>query len=821
MSNFDFKTFVDVLLPVPLQWAFTYAVPAEMADLVQVGARVEVEFGRGKHYAGIVERVHDGAKNSNLVTLKPIIEVLDKTPIVTKNQLAFWDWMAQYYLCTKGEIMAAALPADLKLDSDTVIVLGPNWEDYVSSNPKELDVILALKNRKELSIKDIKSLLKQKTVLGILKRLMEHGVVAVYEALKERYKPLMVEYVRFAEPYRSDPNTLDGAFAKIKKNAERQAETLMALITETRTKESISMKSLCEIASATPEVVRTLGKKGIVEIHKREASRLNYTDNENLAAGLVLNEEQQRAVNQIETASQQVVLLHGVTGSGKTEVYIELIRKCLAEGKQVLYMLPEIALTSQMISRLSKHFEGQVFVYHSRISQTQRVEIWRHLLAKTGIILGARSSLFLPFSNLGLIIVDEEHDASFKQQDPAPRYNGRDAAIFMAYLHKVKIVLGSATPSLETWFNAQNQKYGLVTLSQRFTQTLMPKTSLIDLKLATKNKTMTMYLSHQVKEYLEQNLEAKEQTLVFQNRRAYSPFIICHECACVLMCPKCDVSLNYHKHNHNLKCHYCNYTVPIPPVCEACGSFDLRSQGFGTEKVEEDFRSFYPKANIARLDLETSRGKQSLDRLIVAMEEGEIDILIGTQMVTKGLDFGRLNSVVVLNADGLLFFPDFRANERAFQLLSQVIGRAGRRQTQGNALIQTYSPEHPILRDVLNNNYANMAKRELHERQLFSYPPYIRLIRIELRHKDKELCEQTAQFYAEYLRQHLPENIMGPTEASVFRVNDLYRYQILLKLPLSAQSLTHAKKTITHYYNELQKVKKYNSVRILFDVDPS
>lgn len=851
--------YAEVILPLALRQSYTYLVPPELAEELAVGMRVEAQFGEKKIYAAVVSMLHHNQPNFET---KPILSVLDTVPVVTTKQLEYWRWLANYYCCTLGDVLAAALPAGLKMTSETKFVLKKRMLDEddeettltigeEEENPKTSSVenddteafelknaallknskaykegliLEALHNRQELTVEDVQKLLGQKSVLQLLKSLLESGQIVVHEETRERYKPRTESFVRLASPYAEDPTTLQTAFGLIPKNAGRQAEALMAMLTLVRQYPDgeVPMKKLCEHAKVDTVVINKLEEKAIFDIFKKEVSRLRKHDGEEGALrNLKLSEEQELARKTIyeQWQTKDVVLLRGVTGSGKTQVYVELIREVISEGKQVLYLLPEIALTTQMVHRLRKYFGDDMMVYHSKFNDPERVEIWKATPQKP-ILVGARSSLFLPFENIGLIIVDEEHDPSYKQNDPAPRYHGRDAAIYLAQTFGAKVLLGSATPSVETWFNVKGNKYGLASLMNRFGGGMMPVVQVVDTSEETKKRRMKQQFSELFLEALKETLARGEQAIVFQNRRGYAPAMRCNTCAWVAPCKHCDVSMTYHKHSQDLHCHYCGYVEDLPQSCPACGSAYLRVQGFGTERLEDDLKTYLPEARIARMDYDTVRGKYAHEQMLRAFEDKEIDILVGTQMVTKGLDFENLSLVGVPSADALLHYPDFRASERAFQMLVQVSGRAGRRDKQGLVMIQSYKHRHPVIQDAMKGDYENFVERELAERYQFNYPPYSRLIRVEFSHKSQEVVAAAAKFFAEQIQSALSAYMLGPSEPSVGRVRGFFLQHLLLKLERRKDVLLLAKQLLAQAEFVLSKQKGIGQTRVTVDVDP-
>ncbi len=814
--------FATVILPLAMPKPLTFHIPDELVDKVKFGIRVEVQVGKGRDlYSAVVIGVSSEKPD---YTTKPISQIIDDEPIISILQLDFWQWMARYYGCTLGEVMNAALPTNMKLSSETRIILNPEHDQNFSElNDQEYLVAEALTIQKELTIDQIQKILGFRTVYPIINRLLMHQILDIKEELQQKFKPKVVACVRFKEPYLSDTEgvTMSAIFDQIK-NSEKQTNAMLAFIQLFRNQQVIRCSEIYEKAKTVDlGVLRAIEKKGIFEIYEKEVSRIGGYEDE-LLINPELSNQQTKAIYDIKKAfeTKNVALLHGVTGSGKTRVYTELMEKAIENGGQVLYLLPEIALTTQIISRLEKIFGDKITIYHSKLNAHERVELWSQAFGGKPIILGVRSALFLPFQNLKLIIVDEEHDPSFKQQDPAPRYNARDSAIFLASQYKAKVLLGTATPSVETYFNAQQGKYGLVEMTERFGGLQMPDIEIVDMKLETKSKTVVGNFSSRLIDELKAALERKEQVILFQNRRGYAPSYSCPTCAWTSECKNCDVTLTYHKFTNALNCHYCGYTIKLPKECPACGSKTLIIKGFGTERVEDELKIHLPEARIGRLDLDTARTRTQHSKIISDFEDKEIDILVGTQMVTKGLDFENVGLVGVLSADSLLRFPDFRASERAFQLLLQVSGRAGRKHKQGKVLIQAFDIKSQVLLDVQKSNFTSFFQREIEERKAFSYPPFVRLIAINLKHKKPEVLREAAKVFTKLLRFHLGDRVSGPAIPLVEWVNTYYINNYLIKLERDTSKLALAKQIIAEATHELQTLDGFSNVRVAVDVDP-
>ncbi len=826
-TNDRYSHFADIILPLPLPDYFTYAVPDVLLDRLQPGVRVVVQFGKQKVYAALVVQLHRNAPSGYEV--KPVIEVLDETPVISAYQFKLWNWISDYYLCTPGEVMAAALPSALRLQSETRIVMNPFFGGDLSIlSDREYLIYEALEKQPELSLQEVAKIISLRQVMPIVRSMMHKQAIVVREEVDERYKPKWVEMVSLNEeawPENKWVELLD----KLEKKAPKQLDVLMAFLSLTRdTGEKEVYKSLLlkKAGHSTGTALQGLLKKEIINVIKRREDRVGVFDGK-IIPPYELNSYQEQALQEIKYAfsESKVVLLHGVTSSGKTELYIHLITEQLKSGKQVLYLLPEIALTTQLITRLQKHFGDRLLVYHSRFNEQERVEVWNKIIEnnhpdKSGgkLVIGARSAVFLPFSRLGLIIVDEEHDHSYKQEDPAPRYNARDAAVVMAGFQDARILLGTATPGMESYFNALSGKYALVTLDRRHAELEMPEVITVNMKEARKRKQVNGHFSHVLLEQLGEVLKQGEQAILFQNRRGFAPYLECNLCSWTPLCINCDVSLTYHKRKNELRCHYCGYVQALPSCCGACGDQDLRMKGFGTERIEEDLQLVFPEANIARLDYDTTRSRSAYHRIITSFEQGEIDILVGTQMVTKGLDFDKVQLVGILNADAILHYPEFRAHERGFQLLAQVSGRAGRKK-HGKVLIQAYEVSNPVLTYVVKHDYKGFYMHELNERYRFSYPPYFRLIEIRLKHRDEKELEQLSAAFSLILRTIFGKRILGPTTPHVNRVRNYFSRQLLIKLEKTL-SIKEVKSKLSLALSEYRKKPENRQLIIHVDVDP-
>jgi primosomal protein N' (replication factor Y) (superfamily II helicase) len=812
--------FVEVILPLAIAKNYTYRVPFEMNNAVQIGKRVVVQFGKSRMYTAIIDKITETPPEK--YEAKYILEILDDRPVVTETQLSFWKWMAEYYMCNDGEVMNAALPSALKLASETKITLNREFlVDKAELNDREFMIVEALDLQPELTVSDIAKLLGQKTVLPILKLLFEKNVINISEEVSERYKPRMRTFLTLNPVYQNQ-NQLKELFGILEKRAPKQADAVLAYIKLSRQQKAISKTELIEESGAGAASINSLIEKEILIAKEKNVSRLHMED-EGIFDVFELSGQQQDALTSIQQQFEQkdVVLLHGITSSGKTQIYIRLIEEAIAAGRQVLYLLPEIALTTHIIERLRQYFGTNIGVYHSRFNDNERVEVWQKVLNNEyKVVLGARSAVFLPFQDLGLIIVDEEHEVSYKQYDPAPRYNARDAAIFLANMHSGKVLLGSATPSFESYFNARTHKYGLVELTERFGGTELPVTEVVSIVEETKKKTIQSHFTSVLMLDIQQALANKEQVILFQNRRGYAPVLLCKVCAYTPRCINCDVSLTYHKHSGKLHCHYCGYKEDTPSVCPACGSTHLEYKGFGTEKIEDELAMLLPDARIARMDLDTTRSRNSLQNILNDLEEKKIDILVGTQMVAKGLDFADVTVIGIINADSMLKFPDYRANERSYQMLSQVSGRAGRRGKQGKVVIQTYDVKHRVIKQVIENDYRDLYFTEMEERKSFNYPPFYRVINLDIKHKDPEILYNQSAYLATELRKSFGDRVIGPETPLISRIRNYYIKSIMLKFEKDGVSVNKVKATIRDIVTQFQTTKLSKGSIVQADVDP-
>ena len=808
---------VEVILPLAVPITYTYSIPQSLEGKVKVGCRVEVVFGKNKKYAGIIKSIRTDAPEFET---KNILSVIDDEPVIYAKQLQLWKWISDYYMCSEGEVMSAALPTHLKLSSEAVLIYNEDYgEEFTDLDDEEYMLAEALLIKKELKITEVQQIANIVHVYPLIKRLIEKRVCFIWESLSDRYKEKKENFI-FLNPDFDSDEKLNGLMDELSR-APKQLELLLAFLHFSKTEGEVSQAKLLKKSGATVAQLKGLTAKNVLLVQSRSIDRIQSLPKK-MDISFQLNPYQEKALEQINFSFEQkdVCLLHGVTSSGKTQLYIKQIEQFVSEGKQVLYLLPEITLTAQIIRRLQVYFGGNIAIYHSKFNNNERIEIWNKI--KTGelkIILGARSALFLPFINLGLIVVDEEHDSSFKQQDPAPRYNARDAAIYYASLFKAKVLLGSATPSLESYFNAQKGKYGLVHLYERYGGTALPEIRIIDTKTVAASKQGKVMISPQLKAEMGLALKKEKQIILFQNRRGYSPFMICGTCSFIPQCKNCAVTLTLHKFSNKLHCHYCGNTYPKLITCPACGSVNWKEKNFGTEKVEEELTEDFPDNRIARMDVDAVRGKNAHDTLIKLFEQHRIDILAGTQMVVKGLDFENVSLVGILDADGLLNFADFRVNERAFQLMEQVSGRAGRKADQGLVLIQASKIDHPVLQFVKEHNYKQFYEYEMAMRRQFFYPPYSRLIRLVLKHVLKDVVYAAAEALSVSLEKDFA-HLVGPAAPIINRVRNMFLMEMIIKLDQDAERLKVQKIVISNHINLLKANKNFRSVVVIVDVDP-
>jgi primosomal protein N' (replication factor Y) len=808
----------EIILPLAIPKTYTYTIPQHLQPKIKEGCRAEVVFGKNKKYAGIVKSF---SKQRPAYETKEILNIIDDEAIIYPQQLKLWSWISEYYMCSEGEVMAAALPTHLKLSSETILFFNEEYgDDFSQLDNEEYLVAEALLIKNELRIIEVQQILDVNHVYPVIKKLIDKKVCFIWETINEKYKDKKENYIILNPEYDNDEklSELLNNWSK----APKQLELLLSYLHLIKTEGEVTQPALLKKSNAGVSQLKGLADKNILFIEKRSVDRIK-TLPKKILIDFELNPAQQIALNAINESfiEKNVCLLHGITSSGKTQLYIKQIELFLSLNKQVLYLLPEITLTAQIIRRLQKNFGGNIAIYHSKFNNNERVELWNKI--KTGevkIVLGARSALFLPFKNLGLIIIDEEHDGSFKQQDPAPRYNARDAAIFYASLFNAKVLLGSATPSIESYYNAQINKYGFVELNERFGGVQLPAIEIIDTRQVATSKKGKVMLSPQLKAAIKEAVSNDKQVILFQNRRGYSPFLLCGTCGFIPHCNNCDVTLTLHKYSNRMHCHYCGSSYPKFVTCPACGTVNWLEKNFGTEKIEEELENEFPEFKIARMDIDSVRGKTAHDSLIQLFEQHRMDILAGTQMVVKGLDFDKVNLVGILDADGLLNFADFRANERAFQLMEQVSGRAGRKNERGKVMIQAAKVDHPVLVFVQQHDYKRLYDFELDNRKRFFYPPFSRVIRIILKHKIREVVSEAANRLGDNLKKELYNYIVGPAAPVVNRIRNMYIMELLLKLPKDTALLQQYKKVVNNYFNLLHAEKRFKSVVLIADVDP-
>ena len=816
-THIKLKTYADILLPLPLEGFFTYSIPDETPFLSE-GMRVIVPFGKTKTYTGICVKIHH--LSPLLYEAKEIIQVVDATPIATPEQIDLWKWIASYYLCTPGEVFRAAIPSIFILESETLL---QNAHTDINENDLLDDEWLvweALQLNHVLPLSEVVKIVNHKKVYGLVQRLIEKKIIHVYEDVKEKYKVKTQKYVNI-NPAFSSPEALAALLSETTSKGQR--ELLMLFFQERATKNGlVLLQEFSEKNNISKSRIQRLVDKGVLEITENEISRFELYHAH--AKEIVFSDAQQSAYHSLSKQLEQknICVLHGLTSSGKTQLYIKQIQTYIDNHQQVLFLVPEIALTTQLVSRLRTYFGSKVLVYHSKNSDAERAEVWlqvlRHASTEGQLIVGARSTVFLPFRNLSLIVVDEEHEQNYKQTDPSPRYHARDVATVLAKKFQAKVILGSATPSLETYYNTQNQKYGLVVLNERFGGSVLPEFELISLKDKAFRKQMKGHFSDTLIERIHETLSLNKQVILFQNRRGFAPVLECLSCGNVPQCPHCDVSLTVHKFKNELRCHYCGYSENIHQHCQVCHTSDLDTKGFGTEQIELEVASLFPQTSIARLDQDSTRGKKSYENIFESFQKGKTQILIGTQMLAKGLDFENVGLVGVLQADSMLYFPDFRAFERSFQLLTQVSGRAGRSNERGKVVIQTYNPTHPIIHQVIENDYTQMFKEQLEDRFQFQYPPYFKLIKIQVRHKNYNTTKEAASWLSSVIKQSVSIIVLGPEEPAISRIKNMYIRDILLKIP-NTTSLSDVKNQLRRIRKSFETIGLYKSVKLSINVD--
>ncbi len=811
--------FIEVVLPLAVSKTFTYQVSEAEFHYIQIGMRVAVPFGKTKIYTALV--LDKNNTPPQLYEAKEIHQILDEKPVVNLFQIEHWKWISSYYMCSLGEVFRSALPSGYILESETIISAKENAE--IDSNELKDDeylILEALKSQSSITVQDVVKILGKKTVFPIINRLLAKGALVLQEEISEQYKPKLVRYIRLQEEFLQQERLAE--LLEVLSKAKKQRELVLHYFQlQAREKAPISVKKLIETSGSTSAVVKSLVDKTIFEEYYIAQDRVTFDkDDDNQ---FTLSEAQQVAFDSIKENFKtfDVNLLHGVTASGKTEIYIKLLEQYIKVGKQVLFLLPEIALTTQLVQRLTAYFGNEVAVFHSKYTNNERIEVWNQVLEnspKAKVVIGVRSALFLPFSNLGCIIVDEEHEQTFKQQDPAPRYHARDAAIVLAKQHGAKVILGSATPSLETYYNVQTKKYGLTELKVRYGNVVLPEIQLVDLKDKYFRKKMSGHFSDELLEEITETLSKGEQVILFQNRRGFSPYVECMTCGHVPHCPSCDVSLTYYKFKNQLRCHYCGHSIANPSHCHSCQSVDLTTKGFGTEQIEMELKTLFPEKNIGRMDQDTTRGKFGFEKIIDSFKNREIDVLVGTQMLAKGLDFDNVTLVGILNADNLLNQPNFRAYERAYQMMMQVSGRAGRSEKKGKVVIQTYNPYYNTIQQVLGNDYIGMYKEQIYERQNFKYPPFFRLVKLTLKHRDFDKLKEGSMWIYNVLSQNLDMPVLGPEEPAINRIRNEYIRTIMVKIPVQ-KHLGNTKKNIAKVLMSFEAVPQYRAIKVKVDVD--
>lgn len=819
--------YAETILPLPLYGTFTYSIPPTLENTLKIGSRVLVQFGRKKFYTAIVTMLHNDKPEGYEV--KEILSALDEKPLLRHPQLKFWEWISEYYLCSIGDVYKAAVPSGLKIESETFISVNPDYEEAFSGELKDRERIIydLASSRNRVQLGEISRSTGFKNVESVVSKMLEKDAIFISEKVVDNYKPKTESFIALTIE-QGDDDGIHKLFDLVKRSGKQEQLLLAYLdlshwLQKKKKSAEVSKQSLLERAGVSQYVLKSAIDKNIFKIYKKEINR--FTLSADTKADLpILSEEQQRALNEILESfrTKSSVLLHGVTSSGKTSVYMHLIDRVLALKKQVLYLVPEIALTTQLTQRLHKVFGDRLLIYHSKFSDNERVDIWKKLLNSNDpcVVVGVRSSVFLPYSNLGLVIIDEEHDTSYKQQDPAPRYNGRNAAMMLAMMHGAKSLLGSATPAVETYYKALTGKFGLVSLPSRYDGIEMPEVEIIDMKASRRKHELNGLFSTTMINACKQSLEKGEQVILFQNRRGYAPMVTCKQCGWVPKCENCDVSLTYHKHVNNMSCHYCGFTRPLPDICPACKQPALEIIGYGTERIEDNINELFPEYRIARMDLDTTRNKNSHERIIDDFSSRKSDILVGTQMVSKGLDFEGVSTVGILNADTMINFPDFLAHERAFNMLEQVAGRAGRKGPRGKVMIQTHDPDNPVIRFVASHDYKGFYDQEINERERFKYPPFSKIINIYLKHRDDTVVNEMAVRFSNMLRQVFKSRILGPEAPAVRRVQNLYIRQIVLKMENEA-SMTKVKKILRIIYENMLKVdSRMKTVILYYDVDP-
>ena len=810
--------YADVILPLPLKGTFTYHITKKQKETLDIGFRVAVSFGKRKVYTGIIKKVHN--TKPELYETKPIEFIYDEEALVTELQIDFWSWISRYYFTPIGDVLKAAIPSTFLLESDTVIIKKEVDKNTIEQMSGDEFLIYEALDFKNLKINEVSDIVDKKNTYTIIQKMILKDLVELNFEINEKYKPKLVSVVSVNKEFTDNMSNND--FLEKLHQSPKQKEILLQIIGKINLKKYIAVKDLKKTLNFSDSSLKSLQEKGFILIKKVKIDRITYDDNYSLKIN-DLSENQKKVLNQIQNQleEKEVILLDGVTSSGKTEIYIKIIESYIENNEQVLYLLPEISLTTQIIQKLKSNFGDKISVFHSKYSLNERTEVWKKIKnndKKSRLIVGARSSIFLPFNNLGLIVVDEEHETSYKQQEPSPRYNARDSAIFLSKLNNSKVILGSATPSIESTFNAKNKKYGYVKLNERYGNVKMPNVLPIDMKSEIKHEfspVFSLKLVHEIKKTLNEG----KQVILFRNRRGYSPQWLCDSCGNAIMCDNCDVNLTYHTSSNTLKCHYCGFSSKAEKKCSTCGFDSMSFKGDGTQQIEEIVNEIFQNVRIGRMDWDSTRGKWSFEKIINSFANHEIDILIGTQMVTKGLDFKNVSLVGVLNTDHFLNFPDFRAHEKAFQILTQVAGRSGRSGEQGKVFLQTYQPDHPIIKNVINNEYDKMYNNQLTERKDYKYPPFVRIIRITIKDKSYDKLNNASEWLNRVIRDNFKGIVLGPVYPEIARIKNKYNKEFLIKLK-NLNELNKFRSTFQSIHKSFDSISKFRSVRIIVDVDP-
>ena len=810
--------YADVILPLPLEGTFTYELTKKQYDILGIGYRVAVSFGKRKVYTGVIKNIHND--KPKLYETKPIEFIYDKKELVSKLQLDFWTWVSKYYFTPLGDVLKAAVPSTFLLESDTIIIKKEINKSDIDNMSNDEYLIYEALDFQNLKINEVSDILDKKNTYSVIQKMILKGFVELNFEINEKYKPKLLN-VLFLNTDLLESKKIKNSL-EVLDRSPKQKELILHIISNIKSQEYLILKDLKKSIKFSDSTLKSLEQKGFITIEKIKIDR-NFKKEEVYLKTNDLSESQTSALNELKNHlnDKDVILLEGVTSSGKTEIYIKIIEDYLDKNMQVLYLLPEISLTTQIIQKLKIHFGNKISVFHSRYSLNERTEVWENIKNnndKSKLVVGARSSVFLPFKNLGLIIVDEEHEISYKQQEPSPRYNARDSAIYLSKINNSKVILGSATPSIESSFNAKKAKYGYVKLNERFGNIEMPNIFTIDMKNELKHNYSSIF-SIKLVEEIDKTIKEGKQVILFRNRRGYSPQWLCDSCGQNVMCDNCDVSLTYHLSSNILKCHYCGFSSKAEKKCSTCGSDSMIYKGDGTQQIEEIIKEIFPDVISKRMDWDSTRGKWSFDNIINSFAKNEVDILIGTQMITKGLDFKNVNLVGVLNADHFLNFPDFRAHEKAFQVLTQVAGRSGRSGERGKVFLQTYQPEHPIIKNVINNDYDKMYDNQLTERKDYNYPPFVRLIRITLKDKSYEKLNSSSDWINKVIRDNFNGIVLGPVYPEISRIKNKYHKEFLIKLR-DLNEINKFRSIFQSILKSFDSISKYRSVRITVDVDP-